>query len=310
MKSLVSFLIVYFLLLIASASFGQKQSEKKVVLTGARFTYPLLQKWIKDYKEANPTVEVLIESRSSNDPKHYDLLIEAYELDKDVQEEREVLSIGRYALLPIANSKSALAQTLVEKGLTKDLISQLFFHDIYAGNEKHKDLNYPHTIYTRLQKAGAPLTFANYFGYEQQNINGKSIAGGDEHLIAALLKDSTGVSYNNLGLIYDLNNRQVIKGITVLPVDANDNGRVSKDEHFYSDLDQVIEKLEGEEIKNVPLGYFNISIKKLGYNTEALKFLFWVIYNGQDDLHQYGFLKPSLRRFENEKQKFEQLASK
>ncbi|MBT1703928.1 hypothetical protein [Chryseosolibacter indicus] len=311
MKSFISFLIVYFLLLIASASFAQSEGQtKKVVITGARFTYPLLQKWINEYKEVNPSVEVIINPRTTSDPASYDLLIEAYQLSREIQEEREVISLGRYALLPIANSKSHFAKTYEEKGLDKDLLKQIFFHDIYTSKEKQKQVRVPYTVYTRLQKAGPPITFAKYFGYEQQNIKGNAIAGADEHLIKALLKDSTAVSYNNLGLIYNTKTKQVIDGLTILPVDLDDNGRITNDEKIYSSLDNVLAKLESEEVKNVPIADFHLSIKKRGYNADALKFLLWVIYNGQDDLNEFGFLKPDLKRFSEEKQKFEHLTRK
>lgn len=311
MKSFISFLIVYFLLLIASASFAQSEGQaKKVVITGARFTYPLLQKWINEYKEVDPSVEVIINPRTTSDPASYDLLIEAYQLSKEVQEEREVITLGRYALFPIANSKSNFARTYAEKGLDRDLLKQIFFHDIYTHKEKQKQIKVPYTVYTRLQKAGPPITFAKHFGYEQQDIKGKAIAGADEHLIKALLKDSTGVSYNNLGIIYNAETKQVVSGLTILPVDLDDNGRITNDEKIYSSLDNVLAKLESEEVKNVPIADFHLSIKKRGYNAEALKFLLWVIYNGQDDLNEFGFLKPDLKRFSEEKQKFEHLTRK
>jgi len=67
---------------------------------------------------------------------------------------------------------------------------------------------------------------------------------------------------------------------------------------------------EGSEIKNIPTEYFHLSIAKHGYNPEALKFLRWVIQNSQEDLHAFGFLKPDQKRFNAEKEKFEQFASK
>lgn len=308
MKSFVSLIIVYFLLLLASAAFAQEKQNKKVVITGVRFAYPLVQQWIDEYKEANPSVDVVIQSRTATDPEKFDLLIEAYEPEKEVKESREYLYLARYALLPIANAQSAFARNFREKGLTRSLISQIYFHDLYADKENEQEINVPFTIYTRLQKAGAPVTFAKYFGFEQQNIKGKAIAGADEHLIKALLKDSTGVSYSFPGLIYDLTSREVSPGLTVLPVDTDNNGRVSQNERFYDNLDHVIETLEEQKTENIPVEYIHISLRKHGYSAEALKFLLWVIDNSQNDLHQFGFLKPDAQRFQQEKEKFQQLA--
>lgn len=310
MKSFISFILIYFLLLTATSLFAQQAPDKKVVITGVRFAYPLVQQWIAEYKEANPSVEVVIDSRTATDPAHYDLLIEAYEPEKEVKEEREYLYLARYALLPVANAESEFAKIFTEKGLTKDLIKQIYFHDIYADKEKQQEIKAPYTVYTRLQKAGAPVTFAKYFGFEQQQITGKAIAGADEHLIKALLKDPAGISYSYPGLIYDLTSRKVLPGLAVLPVDADNNGRVSQDERFYATLDDAIRAIEDQKTENIPVEYIHISLRKHNYKPEALKFLLWVIYNAQDDLHHYGFLKPEQKRFENEKQKFEQLASK
>ncbi|HEY9044253.1 MAG TPA: hypothetical protein VIN08_00070 [Ohtaekwangia sp.] len=310
MRSFISVVIVYFLLLLASAALAQETSKNKVVITGVRFAYPLVEKWIKDYKADNPSTEVIIETRTTTDPAKYDLLIEAYEPEKSVKDTRDYLYIGRYALLPVANASSAFAKTYHDKGLTNALIKQLYFHDILADKDKKQEVKVPYTIYTRLQKAGAPVTFAHYFGYEQQNITGKAIAGADEHLIKALLKDSTGVSYGTLGLVYDATTRKPLRGIAILPVDLDDNGRVADSEKIFDDADAVIARLESEEkSKNIPVEYLHLSLSKVNTNPEALKFLLWVIDHGQNDLHAFGYLKPELRRFEIEKEKFEQRAA-
>jgi len=298
---------IYFLLAIITTH-AQTASEKKVVITGVRFAYPLLEHWIAEYKEANPSVNVVIESRTSTDPAKYDLLIEAYEHDKEIKEDREYLYLFRYAILPIANARSQFASVYSDKGLTEDLIRQVYFTDIYADKEKQQNIRAPYNVYTRLQKAGAPLTFARYFGYGQENIKGKAIAGADEHLIKALLKDSLGVSYSNPGLIYNLTSRQVQEGLSIIPVDTDNNGKVSSDEKFYDNLDGLLEKLESKPLDNLPTEYVHLSLPKRGYNPEALKFLLWVINNSQDDLHQFGFLKPEQKRFDTEKEKFEHLA--
>jgi phosphate transport system substrate-binding protein len=288
-----------------------KKQEKVVIITGTRFAYPLVQKWIDNYNAVNPNAQVIIEARGSNDPTAYDILIEAYDQDEEVKKNREYIHLARYAVLPVANSKSAFAKRYGDKGLNKDLINQLFFHDIFADKEKEQNIKVPYTIYTRLQKAGAPIVFTKYFGYEQKDIKGKAIAGSDEHLLKTILRDSTGVTYLPLTLIYDHATKKPIDGLTVLPVDLNGNGKVNDEEKFYGDLSTVIDRLEvadSKDIKNVPIEYVHLSIDKNNTNLAAIEFLRWVIQNGQNDLHEFGYLKPEPNRFE--KEKFEQFASK
>jgi phosphate transport system substrate-binding protein len=288
-----------------------KKNQKHVVITGVRFAYPLVQKWIDDYNKENPDVQIIIESRGSSDPAKYDILIEAYDKDIELLKSREYVYIARYAVLLVANAKSDFAKTYAGKGLNRELINQLYFHDIFADKEKQQEIKSPFTIYTRLQKAGVPVTFAKYFGHEHKDIVGKSIAGSDEHLLKAVLRDSTGVSYLPLTLAYDHASKKPVDGLSILPVDLNGNGKVNDEEKFYGDLSTVIQQLEDKpfkEINNIPVEYIHMSVDRINGSPEAISFLRWIIHNGQDNLHEFGYLKPETSRFEADK--FEQFASK
>ena len=78
MKTLKSLLVATGVSLVAfSPIFAQETSQNKVIITGVRFAYPLVDKWIKQYSAENPKVQVVIETRTITDPEKYDLLIEA-----------------------------------------------------------------------------------------------------------------------------------------------------------------------------------------------------------------------------------------
>jgi phosphate transport system substrate-binding protein len=290
---------------------AQTSNEKVVVITGARFSYKLVQRWIDEYNKVKPDVQIIIESRGSADPANYDILAEVYDQPEDVRKSREYLYVGRYAILPVATSSSQFARIYWEKGLNKDVIKRVFFNDIFADQEKKVEIKAPFTVYTRLQKAGVPGVFAGYFGFEQKDIQGKAIAGSDEHLLKALLRDTTGVTYLPISLIYDLATRKPVTGITVLPVDANGNGKVGDEERFVGDLNTVITRLESaspKDIKNIPIDYLHLSTDKAKVSDQALDFLRWVNENGQQYLHDYGYLEPESSRAD--RSKFNDFASK
>jgi phosphate transport system substrate-binding protein len=229
------------------ATAESRRQNKVIAITGVRFAYPLVQKWIDDYSQINPDVQIIIESRGTSDPAKYDILIEAFEPDAVTKKSRDYVYIGRYAILTVANSHSAFSKVYSNKGLHAELIKQLFFHDIFS--DKKESVKTPYTVYTRLQKAGSPFAFSKYYGYQQKDIQGKSIAGADEHLLKAVLRDSTGLSYAPLNLLYDLKTGLPLQGIAILPVDFNGNGKVSDDERFYDNLSTVIQHLEEKSIK-------------------------------------------------------------
>ena len=273
----------------------ERNQNKVVAITGVRFAYPLVQKWIDDYNKISPAVQIIIESRGSSDPAKYDILVEAFEPDEEKKATRDYSYIARYAILPVVNSQAAFAKVYASKGLTKALIKQLFFHDIFADKKEQLAVKEPYTVYTRLQKAGAPITFSKYFGYQQKDIRGKSIAGADEHLLKAVLRDSTGLTYLPMNLVFDQKTGMPVQGITILPIDLNGNGKVSDEEKIYNNLPAVIRHFEGQgqkELSNVPIEYLNVSIEKNSPNAEAVEFLQWVIQHAGNDLHAFGFLKP------------------
>src|SRR5687767_9810369 len=72
---------------------GTPDKQKVVVVTGARFSYKMVQRWIDDYNQVNPNVQIIIESRGSADPQ-YDILAEVYEQDEEIRKNREYLNVG------------------------------------------------------------------------------------------------------------------------------------------------------------------------------------------------------------------------
>ncbi|HEY0655512.1 MAG TPA: hypothetical protein VGD65_20395 [Chryseosolibacter sp.] len=268
--------------------------QKVVVVTGARFSYKLIEKWIDEYTRTTPGVQIIVESRGSSDPQRYDILAEVYEHPADIKEKRQYLHIGRYAVLPVATANSSFAKLYSREGLTKQHITQIFFHDLFADKEKEKPIKTPYTVYTRLQKAGVPMVFSQHFGYEQKDIKGTGIAGADTHLIKALLRDSTGVTYLPSAMIYDEGGKP-IDGLTVIPVDLNGNGKISEEEKIVDQFGKVVSKLElseANQVKNIPIDYLHLSVDKQSASPEAIAFLKWVNENGQKYLHQFGFFLP------------------
>jgi phosphate transport system substrate-binding protein len=145
-------------------------NQKVFIITGARFSYKLVQRWIDDFNKVNPKIQIIIESRGSTDPAKYDVLAEVYQQDEDVKKTREYINVGRYAILPVASASSEFSNIYGKKGLTTELIKQIYFHNIFADNDAEEVIRTPYTVFTRLQKAGVPIVFTKYFGFEQKDI--------------------------------------------------------------------------------------------------------------------------------------------
>jgi len=268
--------------ILAKADAKQPESRAEnstVIVTGARFSYKLVQKWIDDFNKVNPDIQVVIESRGTSDPSQYDVLAEVYEQDPAIKDTREYVYVGRYAVLPVASTNSEFSEAYAKKGLTADLIKLIYFNDMFAD--------------------------------EQKDIKGNAIAGSDEHLLKAMLRDSTGISYLPTPLIYDAATKKPVDGLSVLPVDLDGNGKVNDDERFYEDQATVLQKLEQadpKDLKNIPIEYLHLSVSKKNASPEAVAFLKWVNENGQNYLSEFGYLKPEASR--PEKASFDDFAKR
>lgn len=199
-----AFTLFVILQLISKSSFSQTAADGKVVITGTRFSYPLVEKWIAEFKKEYPNVPFRLITRGNLNVDSANLIINAHKLHpEEIKGGNYVVNIGRYALLPVTNAKNPLVAEWSKKGIKEKQLKKLFFkkYDPFADEEevkeKHKN-EYKPTLYTRAQKACAPISFARHFGFKQDDILGKPIGGDDKHLITAIENDTNVFTYSNL----------------------------------------------------------------------------------------------------------------
>lgn len=289
------------MLILNIIAFSQNTSPDKVVITGARFSYPLIEHWITRYKAVRPETQVVIQTRTNTDPAGYDILVEGYEHEENFRATRDYLFVAQYAVIPFANSASPLIRAQSD-GLTSDDIKHIFFHDPLSERKVSALPNV--TVYTRLQKAAASAVFAAFYGYTQQNIKGKSIGGTDEHLIKVVQKDTSGVSYSPINLLYDMSSKSLLQGLAPIPVDMDGNKKITVEERSFTSLITLIDFLEKHNNRSVPTSHLHLSLPKVHHNTEAIRFLQWVAEHGQEALHEFGFLLPESVLYDEGRSKF------
>ncbi len=67
--------LIFITLLLGTASLLEAQAQTPAVvrITGVRFAYPLVERWIEEIFEINPDVQVIVEWRGQQDPSQYDI---------------------------------------------------------------------------------------------------------------------------------------------------------------------------------------------------------------------------------------------
>jgi len=216
-----------------------------------------------------------------------DLLIVSHSLGSaDVKEGQTAFAVTRYAQLPVVSSRRPDVAALQAKGFSEAAFRQVYF----SGRQESIPSIYTFTVYKRQQPACASIAFANHFGSGKQDIKGKGVKGDDKDLLAAVKRDPSGISYNNLGFLYDLATRKPVDSIAIIPIDLNDNGRTDAEENIYATLDEVVGFIEKTHHPRIPLENVNVLVRKDEREGYIASFLQWVLFTGQQYNHAYGFI--------------------
>ena len=290
MKTNYTKLIGIVLFALATTAFGETKQAEKIAISGTKFTYPLIEKWISEYAKVNPDVKIVLVQKSAST---IDLNVVAHQPSKEeLKDNQEIVYAGRYALLPVTNSSNPLFAIARKKGFTKKEVDKLFFDVINYDDEdepKKEKPKFASTIYARENQACASTALASYFGHSASEIRGKKVFGDDIHLLSALKKDTVGITYNNLGYLFDTTTRKLKDGIALLPLDV----RKENKDLLNGNVDDVIALLEKTQIETIPVEKVGFIFSQQVASHALADFLKWVLNDGQKYNHNYGFLNLS-----------------
>lgn len=298
MKSL-KFFVVYSLLFASGVGLHAESVSKEVVyVKSERFVTPLVQKWIEEYKKVNPNVEIRIADKNVPREDVQMHLSGATSFGKP-QKDEFVNTWGRYALLPVVNKESDL---LDQKKVNANRLKAIFFEQNVLDEKDKGDKDIAVSVYSGAAKSSFSPLFASFLGVDNSEWKGKKIAGDDVFLINAIQKDKQGITVNSLNYIYDTASQSLKANIRILPVASQ---KEHKEILEKADLQEVIRLLEHEKLDLIPVEKLEFRYAK--NNTSVRSFAKWVLLEGIDFNHSFGFLKPEQEELAEEINRIEKL---
>jgi len=299
MKTNYFFKVLLALFISTTAFAAENVAKESIVISGTKFTYPLIEKWISEYAKVNPNVNIKLTAKTNSD-QAVDLNIIAHQpAQNELQSNQEIVYAGRYALLPVTNNNNPILAAVAKKGLNKKELDKLFFEVVdYESDEPAPKSKFRATIYSRENQSCASTALAGYFGHQSSEIRGKKVFGDDIYLISAVKKDSIGLTFNNLGYLYDVNSRKLNADVALLPLDLKKEAKPI----LSGDLDDVLRVLESTKVETVPVEKIGFIYSSQNSKKELTAFLKWVLADGQKFNHEKGFLnldKQALAEQEN-----------
>lgn len=286
MKSFRLIQLVAVLLLFSTSAIARQNSTVRVFVESPRFALPLVEKWASEYEKAHPGIEIVLTSEKSAGETP-DLSLVSIVSDETFTTD-QVLYTGRYALLPVANEENPLLDELNKKRVNSSRLVELFFEKDGPDTDSDVSKKRKHdvTIYSGNNADSFAASFAAHFGYEPVDLKGRKISGDDIYLIHAVQNDNEGVTFNNLSYLFDIETRRLKEGLALIPLDL-------KKEHrevlHQGDIDKTINLIENESIPLIPVEDFGFIYGD--NNLQARNFLAWILAEGQQYNHAFGFLQ-------------------
>jgi phosphate transport system substrate-binding protein len=311
MKKILIAGLVFLLLFSGNKAYSQGKLTGTISISGAFALYPLGVKWAEEFKKLNPGVKIDISAGGAGKgitdvlSKIVDVAMVSREISaEELKKGAFPFAVARDAVVPTVNAANPVVKNIAAKGLKKNVAARLFINgDIKTWGQTLEIVSsVPVHVYTRSDACGAGETWAAYFNKKQEDLQGIGVFG-DPGVAQAVQKDALGIGYNNIAYAYDLKTKKPQKGILVIPIDLNNNGKVDANEDFYKSLDLLVKVISDGRYPSPParLLYFVTNGKPV--NKVTAEFLKWVLKDGQKYVSETGFIGLPQERLNKESAK-------
>lgn len=270
-------------------------------ISGAWALYPMIVKWGEEFRRIHPGVRVDISAGGAGKGVADALagLVDIGMVSRDISSEETkkgafYLPVVKDAVFPTMNAENPFfSKGLFEKGVKKQTLIDLWIKaktltwGEVAGTDSKGSVN----VYTRSDSCGAAETWAQYLGgKKQEDLNGIGVYG-DPGLAEAVRKDIFGIGYNNLNYAYDFKTGLPIRGLRILPIDLNGNGKLDPEEDL-KDKTRAVRAIAVGSYPSPPTRELYL-LTRDRFKGLSKEFLRWIFTEGQKYVEENGYIKLS-----------------
>jgi phosphate transport system substrate-binding protein len=276
---IMSSLVLSSLAGLPHAGFSQeKELAGTVTISGAWAIYPTAVAWAEAFRIKYPKVKVDVSAggagKGVSDALAGFVDIGMVSRDPDPAElARGIipLYILHDAVYPVTSDKNPLINDLMKKGITKSAWQGIYLTGLIKNwaDLTGKPDTRPLHVYTRSDSCGAAASWAAFLGKKQEDLKGVGVYG-DPGILDAAKRDPVGVAYTNFSFIFTREGN-VLKGLKLIPIDANGNGVADADE-VYDSRAKAIQAIRAGKYPATRKNYFFVKGKPKGLVKEFIRF--------------------------------------
>jgi len=280
-------------------------SETPIILqgtirvSGAWALYPMMVKWGEEYRKVHPKVRVDISAGGAGKGVVDALagLVNVGMVSREITLEEIkqgvfYVPVVKDAVFPVMSDENPVFQKgLSGKGMKKQTFIDLWIkgRDLTWGEIVGSDSKYKVHVYTRSDSCGAAETWAQYLGGKnQEDLQGIGVYG-DPGLAEAVRKDPHGIGYNNLNYAYDFKTGLPPKGLRIVPVDLNENGKVDPEEDLKT-KNRAVQAIASGIYPSPPARDLYLLTKE-NLKGVTKEFIRWILTDGQEYVEETGYIK-------------------
>jgi len=280
-------------------------SETPIILqgtirvSGAWALYPMMVKWGEEYRKVHPKVRVDISAGGAGKGVVDALagLVNVGMVSREITLEEIkqgvfYVPVVKDAVFPVMSDENPVFQKgLSGKGMKKQTFIDLWIKgkDMIWGEIVGNDSKYKVHVYTRSDSCGAAETWAQYLGGKnQEDLQGIGVYG-DPGLAEAVRKDPHGIGYNNLNYVYDFKTGLPPKGLRIVPVDLNENGKVDPEEDLKT-KNRAVQAIASGIYPSPPARDLYLLTKE-NLKGVTKEFIRWILTDGQKYVEETGYIK-------------------
>ena len=306
MRRLTVILLTSFSLIFCHQAQSQ-QLKGEIQISGAFALYPLIVKWAEEFRKIYPNVRIDISGGGAGKgitdalARVVDLGMVSRDLyPVELQKGAMGIPVAKDAVLPVVNSANPLIKDILRTGLKKDAAKQLWSGKLKSwGVFLNINRRLPIRVFTRSDACGAAETWSAWFGMKQEDLEGTAVYG-DPGVASAVQRDKVAIGYNNIAYIYDQRTKKPFPGLTVLPLDLNNNGRVDPEENFYDNTTLLIKAISEGRYPSPPARDLFLVSNGIPDNPVVIAFLKFILTKGQQYVNDMGFINLSKEELDRE----------
>ena len=238
MKKLITATVALLMLTGIVGAVTADDLSGRLSLSGAWAIYPLAVKWGEAFEKIHPKVRLDISAGGAGKGMAdalsgaVDIGMVSREIDKAERAKGALpIFIARDGVFATISANNPSFDKIQAKGIKREVLVDIYVSNtVTTWKQAVGGPNAPIHLYTRSDACGAASAWAATLGkYKQDNLKGIGVYG-DPGLLEAVRRDRLGLGYNNLSYIFT--GDHVTRGIGIVPIDANKNGKVDPDERI------------------------------------------------------------------------------